>query len=241
MNRPPLLATPPSSIRLVIADDHSILRAGIKASLAAHPFFTVVGEATTSIQASEVIERLVPDVALLDLDFPDGNGIDLIRHLAEVNCPTRILLFSAHEEEALIREAIRSGAAGYLLKGCSPEDLCAAVLALTRQGHYLDPKLADTALGLLRGKETPGGRDRLWRLSPQEQRIIPLVAEGKTNKEIGLALNLSEKTVKNYIVRMFQKLGITRRSQAAALYASAVPAHRRQSQASQPLTGSAGR
>lgn len=210
-------------VRLILADDHAILRAGVRASLSDDASLTLVGEASTPAEALGLVRQSHPEVALIDLGFPQGSGLDLLRMMGEEQLSTRVLVLSAYEGEALVREAIRAGASGYILKGCAPDELRAAIRIVADGGSYLDPKLSGSALAILRGKGQAGVLSRAATLSPQEQRILPLLAEGKTNKEIGGALNLSDKTIKNYLVRIFQKLGITRRSQAAALYASATP------------------
>ncbi len=210
-------------VRLILADDHAILRAGVRASLSEEASLALVGEASTPAEALGLIRQSLPEVALIDLGFPQGSGLDLLRVMAEEQLSTRILVLSGHEDEALVREALRAGASGYILKGCAPAELRAAIRIVADGGSYLDPKLSGSAIAILRGKAQAGVLSCVATLSPQERRVLPLLAEGKTNKEIGCALNLSDKTVKNYLVRIFQKLGITRRSQAAALYASATP------------------
>jgi two-component system, NarL family, response regulator DevR len=159
-----------------------------------------------------------PELALLDMHLPDGSGVQACRAMLAAVPGLRILIMSMHDDPLLVRAAISSGAHGYVLKDTSADVLLHAIRAVLSGGCFLHPKLVGTVLQDLRGMGEESPQRRLDSLSPQERRILPLVAEGRTNKEIGSHLSLSEKTVKNYVANMLTKLRVTRRSHAAALF-----------------------
>ena len=212
-----MTATP--VIPLVIVDDSELVRAGLKALLTAEPDFRVVAEAASVAAGVEVCVQQRPTVALLDIRLPDGSGLDACRQILR-RCPeVRVLVLTSVIDDRLVEDAIRAGAHGYLLKEIDGRGLVAAIRDVAAGKSILDPAVTARVMALVRsGNE---GRRGLDLLSPQERRVLALIAEGCTNKEIGVRLGLSEKTVKNYLSTVFEKLQVSRRAEAAALYAQA--------------------
>jgi DNA-binding NarL/FixJ family response regulator len=205
-------------IAVFLLDDHEVVRRGVRDLLEAEPDITVVGEAGTAESALARIPALRPDVAVLDVRLPDGDGVSVCREIRskmpEVAC---LMLTSFGDDEALF-DAIMAGAAGYVLKQIRGTDLVGAVRTVASGQSMLDPQAAGRLMASLR---KPAKADPLAGLTPQERRILELIGEGLTNRQIGERLFLAEKTVKNYISAMFAKLGMERRTQAAA-YATRV-------------------
>jgi two-component system, NarL family, response regulator DevR len=201
-------------VRVFLMDDHEVVRRGLRDLLEAEGEFVVVGEAGTAAQALARVPALNPQVAVLDVRLPDGNGVTVCRELRsrmpELAC---LMLTSFSDDEALF-DAILAGAAGYLLKQVGGTDLVGAVRAVAAGGSLIDPKLTATVLARLR---SGGPKDPLAALTAQERRILDLIGEGLTNRQIGERLHLAEKTVKNYVSSLLSKLGIERRVQAAVM------------------------
>jgi two-component system, NarL family, response regulator DevR len=211
--------TEPGTIRLVIADDHHITRLGLHTLLSAHPQFEVIGEAGSVGEALETVTRLKPDLLLLDVRLPDGSGIEVCRRLQAANLDTKVLMLTSFANDDLVLEAIAAGADGYLLKEIHADKLIQAIQDVAMGKSILDPAITQGVLSRLREPSAPGAtRNRLDLLSAQERKVVALVAEGKTNKEIGRDMGLSDKTVKNYLSNAMEKLQLNRRSQAAALF-----------------------
>ena len=206
-------------IRVFLLDDHEIVRLGVRDLLEGQPDIKVIGEAATAASALARIPALKPDVAILDVRLPDGDGVSVCREIRsrmpEVAC---LMLTSFGDDEALF-DAVMAGAAGYVLKQIRGTDLVGAVRTVASGQSMLDPKAASQLMARLR--EASHKRDPLEGLSGQERRILELIGEGLTNRQIGGRLYLAEKTVKNYVSALFQKLGMERRTQAAA-YAARV-------------------
>jgi DNA-binding NarL/FixJ family response regulator len=206
----------PSSrpIGVFLLDDHEIVRMGVRDLLEAEPDIQVVGEAGTAAAALARIPALRPDVAILDMRLPDGDGVEVCREvrsaMPEVAC---LILTSFGDDEALFK-AVMAGAAGYVLKQIRGTDLVNAVRTVAAGQSMLDPQAAGKLMARLR--DQPKKSDPLASLSPQERRILELIGEGLTNRQIGQRMYLAEKTVKNYVSGVFAKLGMERRTQAAA-------------------------
>lgn len=212
MNQP----TPPPSIRLVIADDSELVRVGLQTLLQGAPGILLCGLASTAAEAFAVCKRERPDVVLLDIRLPDGTGIDVCRRLhAEVGGEVRVLFLTSSSEQDIVDEAIRAGAHGYLLKEINTPALLQGIRDVAAGRSILDPQITARVMDLLKNERTKPVLDAL---SPQEQRVIALIAEGRTNKEVAAEMGLAEKTVKNYLSTVFEKLHVTRRAQAAAYY-----------------------
>jgi DNA-binding NarL/FixJ family response regulator len=205
------------SISVFLLDDHEVVRRGVAALLSAEPDLEVVGEAGTAAQALARIPALRPDVAILDVRLPDGDGVSVCREirsrLPEVAC---LMLTSFADDDALF-DAVMAGAAGYVLKQIHGTDLVGAVRTVASGQSLLDPR--STARMLERLREQASKKDPLGALSEQERRILELIGEGLTNRQIGERMFLAEKTVKNYVSNLLAKLDMQRRTQAAALAA----------------------
>ena len=206
-------------IQVFLLDDHEIVRRGVRELLEGQPDIIVVGEAATAAAALARIPALRPNVAVLDVRLPDGDGVSVCREirsqLPEVAC---LMLTSFGDDEALF-DAVMAGAAGYVLKQIRGTDLVGAVRTVASGQSMLDAKAASQLMARLR--DTTRKRDPLEGLTGQERKILELIGEGLTNRQIGERLYLAEKTVKNYVSALFQKLGMERRTQAAA-YAARV-------------------
>ena len=208
----------PKSIRLLLVDDHKVVRSGVKALLSATGNIEVVGEAGTVTDAVSVAARLKPDVVLMDVRLPDGSGIDACREIRTARPGTRVLFLTSFADDDAVLATILAGAAGYLLKEIDEEALIRAIETVAAGGSILDTSVTQRVLARIKDQASTPGDQKGVDLSPQEQKVVALVAEGQTNKEIAMALGLSDKTVRNYLSNIFQKLQVSRRSQAAALY-----------------------
>ena len=190
--------------RIVLADDHSVVRQGFRRILEAQPDMEIVGEASNGNEAIEVSTRLNPDVVVMDVAMPELNGIEATRRMGEAASRTRVLALSMHKDSVYVREILRAGARGYLLKDAVDEDLIAAVRAVARGEGYLSPGIADAVLTDYRQHVT----DPIDLLTTREREVLQLVAEGKTNKEIATGLNLSVYTVDAHRGRIMEKLNL---------------------------------
>jgi two-component system, NarL family, response regulator DevR len=208
------------TIRLLIVEDHEVTRLGLRTLLAACPQFEVVGEAGSVAEALEATVRLQPDLVLLDLRLADGSGIEVCRRLQAMDVDTKVLVLTSYADDELVFGAIAAGADGYLLKEIRGENLVQAIRDVAAGRSILDPAVTRRVMGRVRNPAAAGLQNKLDLLSAQERRVVALVAEGKTNKEIGRDLGLSDKTVKNYLSNAMEKLSLTRRSQAAAFFIS---------------------
>jgi two-component system response regulator NreC len=193
-------------IRLIIADDHAVVREGLAAMLEDEPDMRVIGLVGTGREAVALVRQQRPDIALLDITMPDMNGLDATRQIVADQAAIRVLILTMHEEEAFFFEALRAGAAGYVLKGADGEELLSALRAVHEGGVYLPPKLAG---GLVRDHlehhPQPSDDDPL---TPREREILTLIAQGLTNRDIAHELTLSLNTVKTHRLHIFQKLNL---------------------------------
>jgi DNA-binding NarL/FixJ family response regulator len=206
-------------IRLVVVDDHEVVRQGLVALLDRRPGFQVVGEAGTVAEAIAETRRLEPDVVVMDVRLPDGSGVEACREIRAERPETRVIMLTSYPDEEAVLSAIVAGASGYLLKQIRARDLVSALEAVGRGESLLDPAVTERVLERVRRMATGQLNDELAVLTPQEQKILLLVAEGKTNKEIAAEVFLSDKTVKNYVSSILSKLNLERRAQAAAFVA----------------------
>ena len=210
-----------STISVMLVDDHEVVRAGLRALFAQSGDLDVVAEVGSVAEAIDKAAQHRPDVVLMDLRLPDGTGIDACREILSANAAARVLFLTSHSDEDAVVSTILAGAAGYLLKEVGAQVLIGAIRLVHAGQSIMDPKVAKAAvarMSLLQGKSEAADKHAKDSLSPQERRILALVVRGKTNKEIGKALGLSDKTVKNYLSNAFQKMHVARRSQAAALF-----------------------
>ena len=206
-------------LRVVLVDDHEVVRNGIKSLLAETPDVSVVGEAGT---VKDAIERAVwarPDVVIMDVRLPDGSGIEATREIRARLPNTQVLMLTTFSDDEALFASIMAGAAGYVLKQIKGADLVRAVQTVGRGESLLDPAVTKGLLDRLRRGKHLLKDERLARLSAQEERILEMIAEGKTNREIGDRLHLAEKTVKNYLTSILSKLEVARRAEAAAYLA----------------------
>ena len=206
-------------IRLLLVDDHEVLRIGLRTLFNEADGFRVVGEAGTVAAAQAEAARLKPDVVLMDVRLPDGSGIEACRTIRTQRSETRVLFLTSFADDDSVLASILAGANGFLLKEASSEELVRAVKTVASGRSTLDPAVTQRVLAKVKSLSFSAGEDKHQDLSPQERRVLALVAEGKTNKEIAAALDLSDKTIGHYLENIFQKLHVTRRSQAAALFA----------------------
>jgi two-component system, NarL family, response regulator DevR len=206
-------------LRVVLVDDHEVVRDGIKALLAGAEDIVVTAEAGTVRQAVAVCERTQPDVVVMDVRLPDGSGIQATRDIRAQRPATQVLMLTSFADDEALFAAIMAGAAGYVLKQIRGVELVAAIRTVGRGQSLLDPAVTRGVLERLRRGKHLFRDEKLARLSPQEERILGLVAEGGTNRQIGLELGLAEKTVKNYVSSILAKLEVERRAEAAAYLA----------------------
>jgi two-component system, NarL family, response regulator DevR len=206
-------------LRLLVVDDHEVVRQGLVAMLARRPNFQVVAEAGTAADSIELARRFKPDLVIMDVRLPDGSGIEACREIRAEMPATKVVILTSYPDEEAVFSAIIAGASGYLLKQVRGRDLVAALEAVGRGESLLDPAVTEKVLERVRRVATSGATDDLAQLTAQEQRILLLVAEGKTNKEIASEVFLSDKTVKNYVSSILSKLNLQRRAQAAAYVA----------------------
>lgn len=196
--------------RIVIADDHAVVREGIRHVLGASPDFEVVGEAGTGREAVRLTEAHKPDVVVLDISMPDGGGLDVVGRVRQSAPASRVLVLSIHDDERYVRESVRAGANGYLRKDSTPAELRDAVRAVHRGESYFSPaiaeRLAAAERGAPEGEGPPAGR--LAALTPRERDVLRGIVEGLTNKEIAARLEISTRTVESHRESLMQKLGV---------------------------------
>jgi DNA-binding NarL/FixJ family response regulator len=195
--------------RILIADDHQLIRRGLIATIAERPEWTVLAEAANGREAVELAQRLQPDIAILDLTMPELNGLDAARQVRACSPATRVLIVTAHESEQLLREVLEVGALGYVLKSDADEVLPRAIDALMHGRSFFTSSVGQLVLsGYLRSGQPSVGAAAEGRLSPREREIVQLVAEGQSNKDVARILQLSVKTVETHRSNIMHKLGI---------------------------------
>ncbi len=209
----------PAQVRILIVDDHEVVRDGLRAMLSTQSGFFVVGEAASVQQAIAAAESLRPDVVIMDVRLIDGSGIDATRDIRAQRPETKVLMLTSYADDEALFASIMAGASGYVLKQIRMGELINAVRAVARGQSLLDPAVTSAVLERLRKGKHLLRDEKLSRLTPQEERILELVAEGQTNRDIGVALHLAEKTVKNYVSTILSKLEVQRRAEAAAYLA----------------------
>lgn len=201
------------SVKVLIVDDHDIVRFGLRELIGAETGFEVVGEAGTVAEALVKARASRPDVVVMDVRLPDGSGADACRAICAEFPSTRVLMLTSYSDEEAVLASVAAGAAGYVLKRLETRSLIEAIATVARGGSLLDPAVTPAVLERVRTHESkPPAADAL---TPQETRILGLIGEGKTNREIAEALMLSENTVRNHVSNIFGKLGVSHRSQAA--------------------------
>jgi len=204
---------------LLVVDDHEVVRQGLVSMLGRREGFQVVAEAGTAADAVEMATRFQPDIVIMDVRLPDGSGIEACREIRAQVPGTRVVILTSYPDEEAVFSAIVAGASGYLLKQVRARDLVSAIEAVGRGESLLDPAVTEKVLERVRRIASGTEHDELAQLTQQERKILMLVAEGKTNKEIAEEIFLSDKTVKNYVSSILSKLNLQRRAQAAAYVA----------------------
>lgn len=208
-------------LRVVLIDDSPIIRLGLRSALEDYSDIVIVAEAGTAAAGIAAVKQHKPDAVLLDLHLPDHSGIHACRELRKASPLTQVLILTSSSNERNLQAAMSAGAQGYLLKDNDGASLAAGLRAVAMGKGVVDPSMAGQMLNLVKHGGEPSAAEKLAQLSPQERRVVALLAAGKTNKQIGDALDLTEKTVKNYLATIFTKLNIERRAQAATLYTEA--------------------
>ena len=206
-------------LRLLVVDDHELVRQGLVSLLDRREHFQVVAEAGTAAEAVEMARKFEPDLVVMDVRLPDGSGIEACREIRAEFPATRVVILTSYPDEEAVLSAIIAGASGYLLKQMRSRDLVSALESVGRGESLLDPAVTEKVLDRVRRIATGTYTDEMAQLTQQEQKILLLVAEGKTNKEIASEVFLSDKTVKNYVSSILSKLNLERRAQAAAFVA----------------------
>ena len=206
---------PEKRTTVLLVDDHAVVRQGFRMIISAESDFEVIGEAANGREAVSLAEQLQPDIVLMDVSMPELNGIEATRRIVTIAPRARILALSMHRDSVYVREILRAGASGYLLKEAGDHDLLTAIRAIAQGQGYLSPAVSDAVLNDYRKHVT----DPIDLLTSREREVLQLIAEGKTNKEIASEVFLSDKTVKNYVSSILSKLNLERRAQAAAFVA----------------------
>ncbi len=206
-------------LRIMVVDDHEVVRQGLVALLDRRDGFDVVAQAGTMAEAIAAAARFEPDLVIMDVRLPDGSGIEACREIRGARPETRVIMLTSYPDEEAVLSAIIAGASGYLLKQIRGRDLVSALESVGRGESLLDPAVTERVLQRVRAAATGSATDELADLTSQERKILLLVAEGMTNKEIATQVFLSDKTVKNYVSSILSKLNLQRRTQAAAFVA----------------------
>ncbi len=211
------MTQPDAPIRVFLLDDHEVVRRGVQELLEAAGDIVVVGEASTAAEAMARVPALRPDVAVLDVRLPDGDGVSVCRDLRSQLPDLACLMLTSFADDEALFDAIMAGAAGYVLKQIRGSDLLGAVRTVAAGGSLLDARTTAQVMDRLRGTAAAPQSDPLAELTEREREILELIGEGLTNRQIGERLHLAEKTIKNYVSNLLAKLGMERRTQAAVL------------------------
>jgi len=203
-------------LRIIIVDDHEVVRLGLKALLDRHPDFEVIDEASTAREAVQKAETHQPEVVVMDIRLPGGSGVDACREITQKLPDTKVIMLTSYAEDEMLFDAIAAGAAGYVLKQIGGDDLVHAIEAVGRGEALLDPVLTQRVFERVREAQRKDEKSAFSALTDQEMRVLALLAEGKTNREIAQMLYLGEGTVRNYVSSILSKLGLANRAEAAA-------------------------
>ncbi len=193
--------------KVVVADDHAVVRAGLRALLQDTPQLELIAEASGGVEALELVKKLQPEILVLDLSMPDMDGISVTRQLKELHLITRVLILTVHEDEALLKEAIQAGASGYILKQAAESELVSAIQVILRGDLYVDPSLLRSLLNE-QVKSQPVHKGIVEPLTPREVDVLKLIVEGHTNRQIAEQLSISVRTVEGHRANLSEKLGL---------------------------------
>ncbi len=205
-----------SSLRILLVDDHEVVRLGLRSLLDHHPNFEVVGEAAAEAEAVQKALELEPDIVLMDIRLAGGSGVDACQQITVAMPDVKVVMLTSYAEDEMLFAAIRAGAAGYVLKQVGSNDLIRAIESASRGEATLDPSLTQRVFSEIRHSIQKEEAAAFGELTAQEMQVLALIAEGKTNREIASALFLSEGTVRNYVSSILSKLGVSNRAEAAA-------------------------
>ncbi|MBI4329478.1 MAG: response regulator transcription factor [Chloroflexi bacterium] len=206
-------------IAVLLVDDHEVVRVGLRSLLARERGIAVVGEAASAAEAVTQTARLRPDVVIMDVRLPDRSGVEACREIRAEAPAVQVIMLTSYADDEAVFASIMGGASGYLLKQIRGHELVRAIETVAAGQCFLDPAVTLKVLDWIKQMTSGHQPDGITQLSPQERKVLSLVAEGKTNKEIAAALGLSDKTVKNYLSHVFEKLNLSRRAEAAAFFA----------------------
>jgi DNA-binding NarL/FixJ family response regulator len=201
------------TISVFLADDHPVVRRGLRGLLETEPDFSVVGEAGDGLEAVELVERLQPDVLVLDLMMPSLSGVEVLRITRQRSPDTRVVVLSFYSTNAFVAEALRNGATGYVLKGCTEENLLHAIREAAARRRFLSPLVTKVALDAYVQQAKSGAMEPHETLTPREREVLQMAAEGKTNAEIAKRLHISTRTVENHRTNLMHKLGLHNQSE----------------------------
>jgi len=202
--------------RILLVDDHEVVRLGLRALLERHPHFEVIADAGTAREAIERVKQYSPDVVVMDIRLPGGSGIEACEEITENYPDSKVIMLTSYAEDEMLFSAIRAGAAGYVLKQIGGADLVKAIEAVGRGEALLDPAVTQRIFQEVRKAAKDEEASAFSALTQQEKHVLVLVSEGKTNREIAKALFLGEGTVRNYVSSILSKLGVSNRAEAAA-------------------------
>ncbi len=210
-------------IAVLLVDDHEVVREGLRSLLARERGIEVVGEAGNATEAIAQATRVRPGVVVMDVRLPDRSGVEACREIRSADPTIQVIMLTSYADEEAVFNSILAGASGYLLKQIRGHELVRAIETVAAGQSLLDPAVTQKVLEKVKRLSSGGQPDEITQLSAQERKVLALVAEGKTNKEIAAALGLSDKTVKNYLSHVFEKLNLSRRAEAAAFFARRQP------------------
>lgn len=206
-------------IPVLLVDDHEVVRVGLRSLLSREPGIEVVGEAGSAADAVAQADRLRPRVVIMDVRLPDRSGIEACREIRSADHEIQIIMLTSYADDEAVFSSVMAGASGYLLKQIRGQELVRAIETVAGGQSLLDPAVTQKVLDRVKQLASGSQPDEIAALSAQERKVLALVADGKTNKEIAAALGLSDKTVKNYLSHIFEKLNLSRRAEAAAYFA----------------------
>jgi len=210
-------------IKVLLVDDHEVVRVGLRSLLTRERGIEVVGEAANAAEAVALAARFRPDVVVMDVRLPDRSGVEACREIRSEAPEVKVIMLTSYADDEAVIASIIAGASGYLLKQIRGQDLVRAIETVASGQSLLDPAVTQKVLDRMKRLASGHQLDEMTQLSAQERKVLALVAEGKTNKEIAVALGLSDKTVKNYLSHVFEKLNLSRRAEAAAFFARRRP------------------